>query len=71
MCLTNQSNTSQDRNEEKKSCNGTFDICQPIALLSKKKKKKKELPVGINKKPFSGLIKCVGNGSQIKASTSK
>lgn len=41
MCLTNQSNTSQDRNEEKKSCNGTFDICQPIALLSKKKKKKR------------------------------
>lgn len=48
MCLTDQSNNSQDRNEERKSCNGTFDICQPIALLSKK-----ELPVGINKKPFS------------------
>lgn len=66
MCLTDQSNNSQDRNEERKSCNGTFDICQPIALLSKK-----ELPVGINKKPFSGLVKCVGNGSQIKTSTSK
>lgn len=58
MCLTYQSNTSRDRNEERESCNGTFDICQPVALLSKE-----ELPVGINKKPFSGLIKCVGNGS--------
>jgi len=37
---------------------GTFDICQLEASLSEK-----ELPVGINKKRFSGLIKCVGSGS--------
>lgn len=37
---------------------GTFDICQLEASLSEK-----ELPVGINKKPFSGLVKCVGSGS--------
>lgn len=45
---------------------GTFDICQLEVSLSEK-----ALPVRINKKPFSGLIKRVGNGSYIKASTSQ